>query len=65
MERNSKYFRKEEEKMQQESQGNLAAKARKQRAIPFSILKVFFPPHLFIGLGAKAELKSRNFRDLH
>lgn len=58
MERNSKYFGEEVEKMQQESQGNLEAKVRKQRAIP-SVLKVFLLPlHLFIGLGARSRAKN-------
>lgn len=59
MERNSKYFGEEVEKMQQESQGNLEAKVRKQRAIPSSVLKVFpLPLHLFIGLGARSRAKN-------
>lgn len=46
--------------MWQESQGNLEAKVRKQRAIPSSILRVgvfFFFFDLFIDLGARSTTK--------
>lgn len=43
--------------MQQESQGHLEAKVKKQRASPSSVLRVFFFFHLLTDFGARAALK--------
>lgn len=51
--------------MQQESQGHLEAKVKKQRASPSSVLRVFFFSIYLQILVPEQHLKSQNFKEFY